>query len=251
MVAVGLLATCAGAVHAQGQGAINWYVVCNAYDNTADNMWYYSYEIFGTGAGDQTLSQWWLFVPGLPRSMWTEVAGSPLPLGIDVGGPGLPYGGDWSDASGYTNGYSWQPATEVVWSFTNPPAAVTVPLSETIWWPIDEIKNFDRDGVGGTPDNVWESVENGVDSGYLSGYAHIGTSPPVSPGTVANTDVAAGWFQIKSPNPPMKTTYVIQDGVGQWFGTVCAPTPEPTSLALLALGLPMGLGALRRRNKKA
>lgn len=225
LMVAGLVLLCLGAAQAQ-QGAIDWYVVSNAYDNTGtDGFWYYSYEIMGAGTGTQTLSQWWLLVPGVNTSLWTELATSPRPPSSN-----WPYGGDWSNASGYTNGYSWLPS-----------AAVVKNGGPAIWWLAEDIKNTDKDANG-----VPEAWEPGVDSGYLATYAL--THVPLAPDTAENTDVVAGWFQMKSPNPPRWTPYIIQDGVDQWKGMAKAPTPELPSVALLALGLPLGL-RFRRRTK--
>ena len=217
---VALVGLCANAAH-----ALNFYVDYNVYDDTSGSSgaYIYTYEIFADTVGQQTLSQWWLEVGGCPDI--AEAPWSPTPTGT------LPYLGDWSNASGYTQGYSWQKGV----IDTNPPV-------RSVRWDILWSMSADQDN-----DGVGEGYEPGVDNGYLSGYS--GTHPPGAPHGVNNTDVAIGWFVIRSTRPPMNRDFTIQDGTAQWTGTVKGPTPEPVTMALLALGLPLGILARRRRKE--
>jgi len=142
-------------------------------------------------------------------------------------------------------------------------ATMTQNLSQ--WWL--EIGGCpDATEVSGSPLPDDSGLPNpggwGDSSGYTQGYSWddmaidgdlVSPGPayravnPSSPDTVGNTDVAIGWFQFKSTRPPMDRDYAIQDGVLQWTGTVKGPTPEPITMALLALGLPLGLLARRRK----
>ncbi|NLO07072.1 MAG: PEP-CTERM sorting domain-containing protein [candidate division WS1 bacterium] len=210
-------------------GSANVYVTWNVYDNTSvDGYYYYSYSIFADQTLDQTLSKWFLDIGGAPD--WEEVVGSPLPVGT------LP-APDSSDASGFTQGYTWIPAVAVDLA----PGENPTGLGHSLLWSNLTFWGQDEDG-----DGVPEYYEPGVDTGYLTGYAGIG--PPTDPGTAANTDVAIGWFQIRSTGPPAPTVYRIDNGIAQWNGTVEAPTPEPISLLLLLAGAPAVALARRRKD---
>lgn len=203
------------------------YISWNVYDNTAtDGYYYYSYEIFATQPLTQTLSKWFLDIGNAPD--WQEVAGSPAPSGTLPAAPS-------DNSTGYTNGYTWGPAAEVVL----PPAENPTNLGRSLLWETTSIWGLDQDG-----DGVKEYYEPGVNNGYLSGYAGVG--PPTDPGTAANTDVAMGWFQFRSTAPPQPTDYRIDNGVAEWFGRTEAPTPEPISLLLLLVGAPAAVLARRR-----
>lgn len=208
---------------------VDVYVSWNVYDNTAvDGYYYYSYELFADGELSQTLSKWFLDIGNAPD--WEEVAGSPAPTGALPAAPS-------DDSTGYTQGYTWGAATEI----NLPPAENPTGLGTSLLWNTVSIWGLDADG-----DGVREYYEPGVDNGYLSGYAGVG--PPTDPGTAANTDVAIGWFQIRSTAPPAPTSYRIDNGVAEWYGRTEAPTPEPISLLLLLIGAPAAALARRRRD---
>jgi len=223
LVLAALVGLCASAAY-----AANVYVDYNVYDNTSvDGYYYYSYEIFADATMTQNLSQWWLEIGGCPDA--TEVSGSPLP-----DDSGLPNPGGWGDSSGYTQGYSWDDMA-IDGDLVSPG-----PAYRAVNWQVYQLApNEDKDS-----DGTNEAMEPGTDNDSLSGWS---LSIPSSPDTVGNTDVAIGWFQFKSTRPPMDRDYAIQDGVLQWTGTVKGPTPEPITMALLALGLPLGLLARRRK----
>lgn len=208
---------------------VNVYIDWNVYDNTAvDGYYYYSYEIFADGELNQTLSKWFLDIGSAPD--WEEVTGSPAPTG---GLPAVPS----DNSTGYTQGYSWGPATAV----DLPPAENPTGLGHSLQWSTVSIWGLDQDG-----DGVAEYYEPGVDNDYLSGYAGVG--PPTAPSTAANTDVAIGWFQFRSTGPPAPTDYRIDNGIAEWFGRTEGPTPEPISLLLLLAGAPVAAYARRKRD---
>ncbi|NLO07073.1 MAG: PEP-CTERM sorting domain-containing protein [candidate division WS1 bacterium] len=224
VVAVAVVATAPSVLADPSDVYVNW----NVYDNTAaDGFYYYSYAIFAVDTMDQTLSKWFLDIGGAPD--WEEVISSPAPTGTL---PAVPS----DNSTGYTMGYTWEPAVAVDLLPGDNPTG----LGHSLLWETTTMWGRDADG-----DGVPEVYEPGIDTGYLAGYAGIG--PPTDPSTVANTDVAIGWFQFRSTGPPAPTAYRIDNGHAEWFGEVEGPTPEPISLLLLLAGAPAVAIARRRR----
>lgn len=70
------------------------------------------------------------------------------------------------------------------------------------------------------------------------------------------TDVSSFWhstdnFKLRSKNEPhsIYTGTAMGDDQGSIQGDISGPTPEPVTMALLALGLPLGLVARRRKEE--
>ncbi len=138
------------------------------------------------------------------------------------------------------------------------------------WFPGEQLRagDFQQNGFWWTVD-PWDCGCH--PGGTPPGTPHVeagwtGTMPP-NPGAGAN--VLQDWipmaqsqntYYLVATNPPKKMVMAFaHDGwpVGGCassenvyaFGKISAPTPEPVTMALLALGLPLGALAVRRRKE--